>query len=245
MFRKLILELVAQGFRVVAPDMLGFGASDKPQGYEIYDPRRQAQRLQELMEALDIDSWYHLCHDVGGVWTWELLREVPLKIEKLVLLNTIIYEEGFRPPMRFSRNVWSRFYVSLYHWRLTARMMIDATLKNGLNGQKLSKAEKEGYWQPMCEGGHRGIFHFFTQTCHKLEDYRPVLQNLGVPAMVIWGAKDPMLQWQPQADRVMADLNIPKEQVHILAEASHFIPEEQSEEIAELMGAFLRPRLGS
>lgn len=243
LFRKLIPELVSQGFRVIAPDLLGYGASDKLAGYEIYDPAHQAQRLIYLMEFLNIDSWNHLCHDVGGVWTWEMLKHVPLQVERLILLNTIIYEEGFKPPMRFHQNVWTRFYVRLYYWRLTAGMMIDATMKNGLNGLRLTKVEKEGYVEPMCEGGYRGIYHFFTQTCHNLEDYRSVLQNLRVPTMVIWGAKDPMLHWKPQADRVMADLDIQPENVHILPEASHFIPEANSEEIGEWIGAFLRPRL--
>lgn len=243
LFRKLIPELTDQGFRVIAPDLLGYGASDKPEGYEIYGPEEQANRLIALMEALDIDSWSHLCHDVGGVWTWEMLKQVPLKIEKLILLNTIIYEEGFEPPMRFDENAWARFYVRLYYWRLTARMMVDATMKNGLNGHTLTREEKMGYVEPMCEGGYRGIYHFFTQTCHRLEDYRGVLQNMSAPAMVIWGAQDPMLHWQPQADRVMADLNIAAEHVHILPEASHFIPEECPEEIAQLVGGFLRPRL--
>jgi len=243
LFRKIIPLLVEQGFRVVAPDLLGYGASEKPVGYELYHQEKQAARLIALMDHLDIQNWSQLCHDVGGIWTWEMLKEVPLQVDKLILLNTIIYEPGFQPPMRFEPNAWARFYVNLYYWRLTAPKMIDATMKHGLQDVQLEKAVKKGYWLPMCEGGHRAIYHFFTQTCNELEDYRPIIQNLSIPAIVIWGEKDPMLKWHPQADRVMSDLNIGRDAVHLLPHASHFIPEEKPNEIVQWVSAFLRPRL--
>ena len=52
LYRKMIDPLVNAGYRVIAPDMLGFGNSDSPEGYEIYSEEMHAQRLLELMNAL-------------------------------------------------------------------------------------------------------------------------------------------------------------------------------------------------
>ena len=105
----------------------------------------------------------------------------------------------------------------------------------------MSKEDKKGYWRPMREGANRALYYFFTQTCNKLPDYyEEVLRRLSVPTMVIWGAKDPMLKWEPQAINIMADLRMDPADLHILKNASHFIQEEQPEDIAKWIDEFTK-----
>ena len=54
LYRKMIDPLVAAGYRVIAPDMLGFGSSDSPKGYHIYSESKHADRLLGLMDHLKI-----------------------------------------------------------------------------------------------------------------------------------------------------------------------------------------------
>ena len=75
LYRKMFDDLVDDGYRVIAPDMLGFGNSDSPDGYDVYAPEQHAKRILELMESLDIDTWTHVMHDAGGVWTWALVDQ--------------------------------------------------------------------------------------------------------------------------------------------------------------------------
>lgn len=242
LYRHIIPLIVQKGYRVIAPDLLGFGASDKPKGYEIYSESNQGKRLLELMRHLEIDTWTHVCHDAGGLWTWEMLKQDSNGPIRLVILNTIIYEAGFNPPLRFEKNILTKAYTALYRWGLTRKLMINATLKNGLSKNvKLSKTDKKGYWVPMKEGANRALFYFFTQTCNALpDDYVDLLQSLQIPTMVIWGKKDSMLLWEPQALNVMADLRIDPSNVHLLTDAKHFVQEEQPETIAEWIVAFLQ-----
>ena len=114
LFRKMITPLVDEGYRVIVPDMLGFGGSDSPKGYEIYSEPNQAQRLLDLMDSLMLKNWTHVFHDAGGLWTWELLKKQPNRINRLIILNTIIYKEGFKPPMRFGRNFITKGIMTLY-----------------------------------------------------------------------------------------------------------------------------------
>jgi len=97
LYRKMINDLVEKGHRVIIPDMLGFGNSDSPNGYEIYSSKEHSKRLIELMDSLKIKTWNHVMHDAGGLWTWELIKYNPNRIHKLIILNTIILQDGFFP----------------------------------------------------------------------------------------------------------------------------------------------------
>jgi len=239
LYVKVINELVASGHRVVAPDLLGYGASDKPDGYDIYHQKRQAERLLGLMSHLGVEHWTHVCHDVGGLFTWEMLRMAPEKVERLVVLNTIMYTEGFKPPMRFKKSGWATFYTWLYKSKWGSKMMMKATFKNGLSkNTKLSKQRLKGFYLPMREGGNKAIYHFFTQTCHLMPDYTDLFDSLQMPVKIIWGAQDPMLQWQPQKELVMSALHLKEEDVTVLDQSAHFIQEEEPERIAQIIAAF-------
>ena len=242
LYRHIIPLLTDQGYRVIAPDLLGFGGSDKPKGYEIYNEARQGARIRELMEQLGIDQWLQVCHDGGGLWTWEMLKQGASGVVGLVILNTIIYEAGFQPPLRFEKGAWAKFYTWLYRARLTCGLMINATLKNGLSrSTRLSKKDKEGYWRPMSSGVNRALYYFFTQTCQALpDDYKTLLPSLPFPSRVIWGMQDPMLKWTPQSEQIARDLDLQAEEILLLEEAAHFIQEENPSEIGAFIAAFAR-----
>jgi len=208
LYRKMIDGLVANGYRVIAPDMLGFGSSDSPDGYDIYAPEAHATRLLALMNSLKIEKWNHVMHDAGGLWTWELLKKDPNRIDKMVMLNTIIYEDGFNPPIRMEPGAFASFSMWLYKNGVTTNTMMKQLFKKGLNDKKLPKNEIEGYKTPLVEKKTKGMYHFFSKTCNALPDYKEVLATASMPVAVVWGENDEMLQWQPQKDAVMNDLKI-------------------------------------
>jgi len=242
LYRHMIDALVGKGYRVIIPDLLGFGASDKPKGYEIYSEERQGKRLLSLMNHLQIDSWTQIIHDGGGLWTWEMLQHDPSGVQHLIILNTIIYDEGFKPPLRFEKGWWAKLYTYLYKSAVFHKLMINATLNNGLKKSvKLSKADKEGYYRPMREGANKALYYFFTQTCNELpKDYDDLLQSLTIPALVIWGMEDPMLTWTPMADRVIKDLGIKEQNVKTISTSKHFIQEEEPHQIVNWIDQFLK-----
>lgn len=239
LYRKMIDPLVAGGYRVIAPDMLGFGNSDSPKGYEIYSEEMHAQRLLELMNHLAIDSWTHVMHDAGGLWTWELMEQAPDKIKKLVILNTIIYEEGFDPPIRFEAGIMARAAMWGYRNGITTNVMLKGLFKEGLTENNLNKTDIEGYKRPLKEGKTRAMYYFFTQTCNSLPEYQPMIQKMDMPAAIIWGKNDSFLKLEPQQEALQKDLGIKDEDIHLL-DAKHFIQEEKPEEIVQMILEFIK-----
>ncbi|NOQ25819.1 MAG: alpha/beta fold hydrolase [Bacteroidales bacterium] len=238
LYRKMIEGLVEGGFRVIAPDMLGFGSSDNPEGYQIYSPEEHAGRIIELMEYLEINSWTHVMHDAGGIWTWELFKRSPDKISSLILLNTIIYEAGFNPPIKMKEGAFAKFSMWLYKNGVTTNSLLKQLFKKGLKKNTLSKNEIEGYKKPLLEGKTNAMYNFFTGTCNNHPNYDTVISNVNIPVAVIWGKYDEMLLWEPQKEKVIRELKIQLKNVHII-EAKHFIQEELPEEINSLIISFL------
>jgi len=66
-----------------------------------------------------------------------------------------------------------------------------------------------------------------------------MIQKIDLPTLVIWGKNDSFLLWEPQKDRVIKDLNIAPEDIHII-DAKHFIQEEQPKEINKMILEFLK-----
>ncbi|OUR91228.1 alpha/beta hydrolase [Flavobacteriales bacterium 34_180_T64] len=239
LYRKMI-EQLSQNYRVIVPDMLGFGSSDSPKGYNIYAPNEQAKRLIELMNSLQINNWNHVFHDAGGLWTWELLKLEPHRINNLIILNTIIYEEGFKPPIRFKKGFLAKCIMALYNNGITTKAMLKGLFNAGLtNANIISKTDLEGYKKPLLEGKTKAMYHFFSNTCNNLPDYSKVFENLSMQKLLIWGKDDSFLVYEKMKDKVPMNLNIKAENIHII-EAKHFIPEEKSNQIVNLIHDFIK-----
>ena len=237
LYRHMIAEL-AKTHRVIAPDMLGFGSSESPKGYAIYSEENHAKRLLALMDSLEIASWNHVMHDAGGLWTWALIKQQPGRISNLVVLNTIIYEEGFNPPIRFDEGFLARTAMLAYRNGITTNTMLQGLFKAGMTENTLNKNDVEGYKTPLLEGKTKAMYYFFTQTCNLLPDISEAVKNINIPVAVIWGENDAFLSWEPQKTKVINALRISEENIHIL-DAKHFIQEEKPEEISGLILAFL------
>ena len=239
LYRHIFPELVKKGYRVIIPDMFGFGSSDAPKGYDKYHETHQAQRLLKLMEHLKISQWTHMFHDAGGLWTWELLKIRPKTIKQLIILNTIILKSGFTPPMRFGNNFVTKFMINLYSYKLTNGMLMKGLFKSGLLHNNLSKEDIKGYKTPLLNGKIKGMYYFFSKTCHNLPDYSSLLPTLKHPVLLIWGKHDEFLKWEPQQDAVKEALQIKDENIHSI-EGKHFIQEEIPDEIVQLTHNFIQ-----
>ena len=97
-YRKVAADLVAKGFRVIAPDLLGYGASEMANDGEELDPERQGARILGLMETLEVEGWIQVVHDAGGPWSFTMLPHAGERVRGLVLTTHV---HGHAPASRF------------------------------------------------------------------------------------------------------------------------------------------------
>ena len=95
LYRNFIPPLVEAGHRAIVPDHLGFGRSDKPTDPELYRVPRHADRLDGLLESLDLRGATVVPQDWGGPIGLEWATRHPERVDGLFILNT--YAHGWKP----------------------------------------------------------------------------------------------------------------------------------------------------
>ena len=88
LYRKMIPIITAAGYRAVAPDLVGFGRSDKPGRREDYTYQRHVDWMRGLLEALDLRHITLVCQDWGGLIGLRLATEHEERFDRVVAANT-------------------------------------------------------------------------------------------------------------------------------------------------------------
>src|SRR6059036_2121988 len=121
LWRHQIPALTAAGFRVVAPDLRGFGASEKPAEVGAYRVGRSVADMVALLDALDIAQARVVGHDWGAGVAWALASFVPERVERLVALSV------GHPALRSRRTIESRrlaWYTLLFQFEGVAEELL-------------------------------------------------------------------------------------------------------------------------
>ena len=246
MWRKVIPRLSDASLRVIAPDMLGFGASDKPKDLVLYTPDRQARRIIALLDALGVERVTMVVHDLGGPFGAEVIDRVPERIKRLVILNTSVYRDGFNPPgmIRMLGTPLGAIPLKM----MASRGLGPSLLKSFFTSfvghpDVIDAAVIQGYWLPMHEGTTRPFRQFtksFATLFKQFPRYQAALQRLDVPAMILWGKHDPVVSYQKIPAQFARDLHIPQSRIHIFDDANHFLAEDKAPELADHIARFVQ-----
>jgi haloalkane dehalogenase len=111
LYRKMIPILVAAGHRVIAPDLIGFGKSDKPTKRDDYSYQRHVDWMTSVLTQLDLNSTTLVCQDWGGLIGLRLLAENNDRFDRVVVANTMLPTgdepagEAFLNWLKFSQEV--------------------------------------------------------------------------------------------------------------------------------------------
>ena len=106
LYRKMIGPAVAAGFRVVVPDLVGFGRSDKPLDRDDYSYAAQVAWMRQWIEALDLKGMILACQDWGSLIGLRLVAEMPERFAGVALSNGGL-PEGQSAPRAFA--IWRAF----------------------------------------------------------------------------------------------------------------------------------------
>lgn len=90
LYRKMIPSVVAAGFRAVAPDLIGFGRSDKPTERADYTYLRHVTWVRSLLDQLQLEDITLVCQDWGGLIGLRLVGEMPERFARVLAANTML-----------------------------------------------------------------------------------------------------------------------------------------------------------
>jgi len=107
LYRKMIPIFTAAGYRSVAPDLVGFGRSDKPAQRSDYTYQRHVDWMRSVIEALDLKRITLVCQDWGGLIGLRLAAEHPNRFSRIVAANTFLPTGDIPPGEAFLR--WQQY----------------------------------------------------------------------------------------------------------------------------------------
>jgi haloalkane dehalogenase len=192
LYRHLVRDL-RDGFRCVAPDLPGFGLSDKPAG-DGYRPEDQARRLTGFVDALGLKDLTLVVHDFGGPIALALAVAQPERVTRLVLFNTWMWSLADSPAhARVGRVLGGRVGRLLYE-RLG--FPVHVLWRHAVRDARYTPAAHAQYVAALREPAARHAAWIYARELIGSSAWYDALWQrreriAGIPALLVWGSKDP------------------------------------------------------
>jgi haloalkane dehalogenase len=233
LYRKVLSELAARGLRGIAFDLPGLGLADRPAVFD-YTWTGLGRFCAAAVDALELERFHLVVHDIGGPIGFELAAALPERIASLTILNTLLEVDTFKRP--WSMEPFARRGIGeLYDLRTLTKPAFRALMRvQGIeNGSAIPRAEVDAYVDLLRTGdGGRAflkIMRGFERTPEKRTLYARVLRDAEYPMRIVWGARDPALPLTIEGEAVRRAAGL--DRVHTVP-AKHFLQEDQTPAVA-------------
>ena len=240
LYRKMIPVLLDAGYRVVAPDLIGFGRSDKPAEQEDYTYARHVEWVRSLLfDRLDLTDIVLVCQDWGGLIGLRLVAEHPERFAAVVAANTGLPDGTRRLP-----DAWWQFHDFVQRTPdLPISFLVRAACLDGLTDE-----EAAAYDAPFPDASYKNGARAFPGLIPQTEDNPAtpdnqrawqVLETWDKPFLCAFSDGDPITSG---GERVLME-RIPgaKNQPHTtIRGGGHFLQEDRGAELASVVVDWLR-----
>jgi pimeloyl-ACP methyl ester carboxylesterase len=240
-FRELCEALSAEGFRAIAPDLRGYGLSDKPAGLEPYRSSAAIADLAALVRWTGNEKVAVLGHDWGGTLSYCLASEHPELVSKLVVINAA-HPESYARALTRSLQLLRSWYILFFQlrgiaeWVVTRRWVFRWMLRKLVaHRERLPDSQIEVSRRELLRPGavraalsyYRAAFRWPIRCPRKIE----------APTLILWGDRDPALD-----PRLLDDLatRIDHVEVHHVEDAGHFVHWDDPKRVLSELVRFLK-----
>jgi haloalkane dehalogenase len=238
LYRKMIPIFVAAGHRVLAPDLIGFGRSDKPTSRTDYTYQRHMDWLTSFLTTLDLTNVTLVCQDWGGLLGLRLVAENEARFARVVAANTFLPTGDMPMPKAFFD--WREFSQT------TPELHVGRIVAGGCK-TTLSAEVIAAYDAPFPDDRYKaGARQFPTLVPASPDDPAApanrraweVLTQFTKPVLTAFSDKDPITRGAEMILQAM----IPgtKGRTHpTVVGGGHFLQEDCGEELAKIVNAFI------
>ncbi len=232
-----VIPVLSQRFRVIAPDLKGYGDSDKPRGP--YHTAALSEEWGEFMNALDVDRFDLVGHDWGGIIAWKMALDYPGRIRRLVILNAPFRRWKLRAYAVF---FWLPFLPEWIFGRWNDAVIEEILARASYDPERAFSAEDVKIYQDAFRrpGVHKAALAYYRAMWRSARAARADRQKkIEVPTLVLWGVRDTAL---PIENTFGLEEHVRDLRIHYVPMAGHFIQEEQPDVVNEQMLKFLMER---
>ena len=248
LYRNFIPPLVKAGYRVIVPDHLGFGRSDKPDVPDLYRIPRHAERLEALLESLDLHDATVVPQDWGGPIGLAWAGHHPERVGRLFILNTFAHKLTFdyKPPLAltlFRMPGIGELLVKGLNIFVRGFLFRQGVVKR----DRMTRLVRRAYLAPHRTWSSRTAILVFPREIPVTPDapLSPYLEGIedrmhhlkDRPVFIAWAMKDPV--FTPNFIVLFWNRTFPHAEVMPLTDAGHYLQEDAHEEIVPALLHFL------
>ena len=225
----LVLPALATERRVIAPDMVGFGYTDRPAGVR-YDMSTWVQQALDLMDALEVQQADVVGNSFGGALALALAIRTPERVRRLVLMGSVGVPFKITPGLDA---VWG-YQPSLANMRA----LLDIFAYNrALLTDELAQLRYEASIQPGFQESFAAMFPAPRQRwVDAMASAESDIRALPHATLVIHGREDQVI---PLSNSLTLAQWIPRAQLHVFGQCGHWTQIEHSARFNRLVGDFL------
>jgi len=236
LWRKVIPPVRDAGFRCLAPDLPGFGRSDKPEDFGWYSYDRHSEAMSAFVEDLDLRGATAVVHDWGGPIGMRMFAEHADRFDRLVVMDS-----GFFTGEQRMSDAWKAFRDFVERTEdLPIGFLVRGACKTD-PGDDVIAAYDAPYPNVASKAGARAFPLMLPTTpdapgAAAGRAVRDALKSDTRPKLVLWADSDPILSLETGA--AVAKM-LGTEIDHVIPDASHFLQEDQGELIGRHIADWL------
>jgi pimeloyl-ACP methyl ester carboxylesterase len=248
LYREMIAPLVSAGRRVIVPDMIGFGLSEKPTREQAHTLDGHTANLTALMRRLDLTRIALVCHDWGGPTGLSFAMSNPERIRALTVMSTWAWP---MPP--------AEFHTRIFPWRMIHAPLVGPYLlgnHKALAGRgvylsvvdraKFAATAQSAYEDVLPDPASRLLTWVWprwipldreARAFQRFEWLERKLSQSTFPTQIIWGREDEVFDAATFSSRFKQMM--PHAEGPHMVTGRHFLQEDSGAAIAGLIGSFL------
>ena len=235
-WRGLLPAFARAGYLAVAPDLRGYGASDRPKGVDSYSVLRLVEDVIAILDAFGRERAFVVGHDMGGGLTWAVAMAHPQRVERLAVLNSV-HPVGFERQMRHWSQIKKSWYAFFFllpwlpEWWLSRRdfrFVHRSLMADGLPDEVVRDL-LEGIRPPGAL--HAGL-DWYRASFRDVARKRLVRKKVDLPALVVWGDRENHLD--PELATPPADW-VRQARVEHVPEAGHWVQHDAPDKVSALL----------
>jgi haloalkane dehalogenase len=240
-FYRNLVKYFSKNFRVIVPDHIGCGLSDKPDAKNFsYTLKDHIENIEKLVTTLELKDITLVVHDWGGAIGMGLATRHPELIKKIVIMNTAAFVSPDIPTrINILRNPIGEWAIQAFNGFAYPATFMSTT-------KKLSPLIKKGFTLPYYDFNSRIATAKFVQDIPMTESHQSFqtlktiennLSTLKVPVLLLWGEKDFcfttnfLKRWQQF---------FPNAKTRLLPNAGHYLIEDEEQEVIKEIDEFIK-----
>ena len=261
LFRKMIPTLIDEGYRVIAPDMVGFGKSDKYISVDDYSHQMHVDKMTQLIIELDLKNITAHFHDWGGPVGLRVLAKEQNRFDRVIVSNTSLPATGrgflndlkgylLGPIFKFTiwlqgPATWEEFIGGdgFANWIRYSKYSDNIDIGGVMQVLgSVTDEEKIAYEAPYPNASYKAgaqIFPYLIPSELRKNEkaYREVLEKWEKPFLIANSDNDPVTGNNPRLVKLLK--RVPSAQEVVIKGPGHFLQEEAGPEYAELIIDFI------